>query len=95
MDVRDSLLRRVGLATNGVCVFGALTSVSALFIFMGVKTWQRQWEPWRHLKSGMFLRQQSASGVEMVKFPVQNRVKKGSPWYIPKDAVCPKIKKEG
>ena len=33
MGVRGSLLRRVGLATNGVCVFGALTSVSALFYF--------------------------------------------------------------
>ena len=29
--VRGSLFRSVGLATNGVCVFGALTSVSALF----------------------------------------------------------------
>ena len=32
VDVRASLFHRVGLATNGVCVFGALTSVSALFI---------------------------------------------------------------
>ena len=31
MVVRGSLFRSVGLATNGVCVFGALTSVSALF----------------------------------------------------------------
>ena len=31
--VRVSLFRRVGLATNGVCVFGALTSVGALFYF--------------------------------------------------------------
>lgn len=74
VGARSFLFRRVGLATNGVCVFGALTSVSALFVFMGVKTWQRQWEPWRHLKSGMFRRQQSASGVEMVKFPVPNRI---------------------
>ena len=32
VGARSFLFRRVGLATNGVCVFGALTSVSALFI---------------------------------------------------------------
>ena len=26
----------VGLATSGVCVFGALTSVGALFLFKGI-----------------------------------------------------------
>lgn len=41
VDVRDSLLRRVGLATNGVCVFGALTSVSALFYF--IERGNQQW----------------------------------------------------
>ncbi len=33
VGARSFLFRRVGLATNGVCVFGALTSVSALFYF--------------------------------------------------------------
>ena len=34
VGARSFLFCRVGLATNGVCVFGALTSVSALFYFM-------------------------------------------------------------
>lgn len=37
VGARSFLFRRVGLATNGVCVFGALTSVSALFIFIRKK----------------------------------------------------------
>lgn len=37
VGARSFLFRRVGLATNGVCVFGALTSVSALFYFIRKK----------------------------------------------------------
>lgn len=37
VGARSFLFRIVGLATNGVCVFGALTSVSALFVWGGYK----------------------------------------------------------
>ena len=29
------------------------------------------------------------------KIPGDEQDRKGSPWHIPKEAVCPKIKKEG
>ena len=45
VGARSFLFRRVGLATNGVCVFGALTSVSALFIFRGWNLGKRQRKP--------------------------------------------------
>ena len=41
--VKIILFRRVGLATIGVCVFCAVTSVAALFIFVDRKE-ERLWD---------------------------------------------------